>query len=210
MNRLHQYDCAAGVINNRRQLRRLICVVAVLWMLIATPALAVELRDVQFSSLPGNQVQIQLNLTGPIAQPEAFATDSPARIALDLPGVNSQLASKSVPIGLGPVHSLVAVEASNRTRVVLNLTDPMPYEVSTAGNQITIKVAGQARANSASASSPVANAAAAQSEAPAWTQPPRAQRAAANPGPAVRDINFRRGDTGEGGLSFGCRAQIRG
>lgn len=198
MNRLHQYDCAAGVINNRRQLRRLICVVAVLWMLIATPALAVELRDVQFSSLSGNQVQIQLNLTGPIAQPEAFATDSPARIALDLPGVNSQLASKSVPIGLGPVHSLVAVEASNRTRVVLNLTDPMPYEVSTAGNQITIKVAGQARANSASASSPVANAAAAQSEAPAWTQPPRAQRAAANPGPAVRDINFRRGDTGEG------------
>ncbi|SDX66735.1 type IV pilus assembly protein PilQ [Allochromatium warmingii] len=197
MNRLNQYDCAAGMINSWKQSRRLISAVMV-WMLIATPALAVELRDVQFSSLPGNQIQIQLNLTGPIAQPQAFATDSPARIALDLPGVNSQLASKSVPIGLGPVHSLVAVEASNRTRVVLNLTDPMPYEVSTAGNQITIKVAGQARANLASASSPVANAAAAQSEAPAWTQLPRAQRVAANPGPAVRDINFRRGDTGEG------------
>jgi type IV pilus assembly protein PilQ len=176
---------------------------SMLLMALAMPTLATDLQDVQFAALPGNQVQIQLNLSGQVAQPQTFATESPARIAMDLPGVNSRLASKSVPIGLGPVHSLVAVEASDRTRVVLNLTDPVPYEVSTSGNQITIKVATQGRvAPPAPVSSPaesqaVRTAATVQSPAPAWSQPPRS-RQGDGAGPSVRDIDFRRGATGEG------------
>ncbi|WP_236786287.1 type IV pilus secretin PilQ [Allochromatium tepidum] len=171
-----------------------------LLMALAMPTPAADLQDVQFSALPGNQVQIQLNLNGPVAQPQTFATESPARIAMDLPGVNSRLASKSVPIGLGPVHSLVAVEAGGRTRVVLNLTDPVPYDVSTSGNQITIKVAAQGRTASTPAPAPAAAQAvqtAARAEARAWSQPPRS-RQTAGAGPAVRDIDFRRGSTGEG------------
>ncbi|ADC63958.1 type IV pilus secretin PilQ [Allochromatium vinosum] len=178
--------------------------VSTLLLVLAVPVSAADLQDVQFSALPGNQVQVQLTLSGPIAQPQTFATESPARIAMDLPGVNSRLASKSVPIGLGPVHSLVAVEASDRTRVVLNLTDPVPYEVSTSGNQVTIKIAARGRA----APPPPAAAqtvrtgttvdqATARTDTPAWSQPPRS-RQSAGAGPAVRDIDFRRGSTGEG------------
>ncbi len=111
----------------------------------ALSASATDLQDVQFAALPGSQVEIQLNLSGPVPTPESFATESPARIAMDLPGVTSKLANKSVPIGVGAVHSLVAVEASDRTRVVLNLTDPVPYEVSSSGNRITIKVDTQGK-----------------------------------------------------------------
>ncbi|MTW22366.1 type IV pilus secretin PilQ [Allochromatium palmeri] len=169
---------------------------ALLLLVLAAPALATNLKDIQFASLPGNQVQIQLNLSGPVAQPQTFATESPARIAMDLPGVNSQLANKSIPIGLGPVHSLVAVEASDRTRVVLNLIDPAPYEVSTSGNQITIKIAAQGRTTRLPPPAP-AQATRTAANAPAWTQPARS-RQAAGAGPAVRDIDFRRGSTGEG------------
>jgi type IV pilus assembly protein PilQ len=37
-----------------------------------------------------------------------------------------------VPIGLGVAHSLNAVEASDRTRVVINLNDSVPYELRPA------------------------------------------------------------------------------
>ena len=175
--------------------------VSTLLLVLAVPVSAADLQDVQFSALPGNQVQVQLTLSGPIAQPQTFATESPARIAMDLPGVNSRLASKSVPIGLGPVHSLVAVEASDRTRVVLNLTDPVPYEVSTSGNQVTIKIAARGRAAPAAAQTVRTGAtvdqASARTDTPAWSQPPRS-RQSAGAGPAVRDIDFRRGSTGEG------------
>ncbi|QGU33661.1 type IV pilus secretin PilQ [Thermochromatium tepidum ATCC 43061] len=176
--------------------------VSMLLVTLAMPTLAADLRDVQFEALPDNQIQIRLNLTEPVGQPQTFATESPARIAMDLPGVDNRLASKSVPIGLGPVHSLIAVGASGRTRVVLNLTDPAPYEVSTSGNQITIKVGAQGRTVSTPTSAPAATQAvqtAARSEAPAWSQPPRA-RQTTGAGPAVRDIDFRRGASGEGRL----------
>ncbi|WP_166272260.1 type IV pilus secretin PilQ [Caldichromatium japonicum] len=168
---------------------------------LAAPIWAVDLQEVKFSSLPGQQIEIQLALSAPIPEPQTFATESPARIAMDLPGVTSRLASKSVPIGLGAVHSLVAVESGGRTRVVLNLTDPVPYQVSTQGNQVIIKVgeqrqpvpsapvAGQsARAQTPNAQNP---------ETPAWTQPARV-RQGPHAAPEVRDISFRRGPTGEG------------
>lgn len=169
---------------------------------LGSVARAVDLQDIQYSALPG-QLQIQLTMSAPVDQPQTFSTESPARIAIDLPGVTSKLAQKSMPIGVGSVHSLVAVEASDRTRVVLNLTDPTPYDVSTSGNRIIIRVSEQ---GSAAAAPPPVQPAAPASDVrartaaapePMWTKPARSVRAAAT-GPAVRDIDFRRGATGEG------------
>lgn len=180
-------------------------VVFAMLMILAAPIWAVDLQEVQFSSLPGQQVQIQLGLSAPIPEPQTFATESPARIAMDLPGVSSRLASKSVPIGLGAVHSLVAVESGGRTRVVLNLTDPVPYQVSTQGNQVIVKVGGQRQpvpaapvtGQPARAQTPSAQTA----ETPSWTQPARV-RQGPGAGPEVRDISFRRGPTGEGRVTI--------
>ncbi|MCK7575617.1 MAG: type IV pilus secretin PilQ [Chromatiales bacterium] len=206
MNSPRQSARTAGCERRHARGKKRSWLVSTLLLVLTAPVSATDLQDVQFSALPGNQVQIQLTLSSPVAQPQTFATESPARIAMDLPGVNSRLASKSVPIGLGPVHSLVAVEAGDRTRVVLNLTDPVPYEVSTAGNQVTIKVAARGRAAPPPATAATAQTvragaavdqASARAETPAWTQPPRS-RQGAGAGPAVRDIDFRRGSTGEG------------
>lgn len=165
-----------------------------------TPAGAADLQDVQFSALPGNRVEIQLTLSEAVPAPETFSTDSPARIALDFPGVSSKLDRKAIPIGVGAVHSLVAVEASDRTRVVLNLNDSVPYEVTTSGNRVAIKL--NTGDPTASAPAPMAQAA----TAPRGSVQPvaaRAQpRASGGSAPAVRDIDFRRGPGGEGRVTI--------
>jgi type IV pilus assembly protein PilQ len=148
---------------------------------------ATELKDVRFSALPGNQVRIDLILSGPVSEPKDFSTDSPARIALDFPGVKSGLESKSVPIGLGPVQSLVAVEASDRTRVVINLSDSVPYRLSSSGSQVSLSI-------NETGSAPPPPAAAPARPAPRRT----AARTGPASGPGVRDIDFRRGPDGEG------------
>jgi type IV pilus assembly protein PilQ len=170
---------------------------------------AVSLQNVEFAALPGNQVQVDLVLSGAVKPPEAFSTESPSRIALDFPGVTSGLDKKTVPVGVGVVHSVVAVEGGDRTRVVINLSESVPYEISTRGNRVTVAVNAQA-AQAPAAPEPQAAAPAPQEPqarppAPAQAQPHRtasaagpARRAPASSGAPLRDIDFRRGNTGEG------------
>lgn len=163
------------------------------------PVSAADLQDVQFAALPGGRVEVQLAFSEPVSLPESFATESPARIALDFPGVSSKLDRKAVPIGVGPAHSLVAVEASDRTRVVLNLTDSVPYEVTSSGNRVTIHLDSDGSYAGTPASGPQQGVVSASRPVPSVSRATRAQpRSSARSGPAVRDIDFRRGATGEG------------
>lgn len=52
------------------------------------------INNLEFSSLAGNQVQIQLETSGGLVEPKIFQTDNPSRIALDFAGVKSNLAKK--------------------------------------------------------------------------------------------------------------------
>jgi type IV pilus assembly protein PilQ len=75
-------------------------------------AKVVNLDAVKFNALPGNKVQVKLELSGPLSrEPLSFTIDDPARIALDLPDTRLNLPSKNQPIGVGTVRSLNAVEA---------------------------------------------------------------------------------------------------
>jgi type IV pilus assembly protein PilQ len=198
-----------------RRLIRYLSLVPLLTLILAGSALAVDLQNVEFAALPGNRVEIQLQFSGPVSAPESFATESPSRIALDFPGVASKLDRKAIPIGVGAVHSLVAVEASDRTRVVVNLNDSVPYEVSANGNRVAVRINTQEDAATAPPVQPSAAAAPAQAgDAPfqAGAPPPAVPRRAAatqsrtrhggGAGPAVRDIDFRRGTSGEGRVSI--------
>jgi type IV pilus assembly protein PilQ len=174
----------------------------ILALVQAAPTFPADLQNVEFAALPGNRVEIQLEFSGPVAAPESFATESPSRIALDFPGVSSKLDRKSIPIGVGAVHSLVAVEASDRTRVVVNLNDSSPYEVSTNGNRVSLRINAQ---DDMGAASPVVQAPPAGDRAAGAGAPLRATSGAAarehqgrGAGQAVRDIDFRRGAGGEG------------
>ena len=179
----------AGELNGRapRRAQRLPSF-ALFWLVLVlmqapTLVLAVALKDVEFATLPGNQVRIDLVLSGPVAAPRDFTTDSPARLVIDLPTVTSELPRKTVPIDVGPVQSITALDAEGRTRIVINLNALVPYQVQTAGERVTIAINPPPAAASGAATAPLA----------------AAGRAEATPTPpGLRAIDFQRGPGGEG------------
>jgi type IV pilus assembly protein PilQ len=156
----------------------LAAVLLVPWQVAAQQGATLD--DINFAQLPGNRVQVQLTLSQPMGdEPLSFAIDNPARIALDFPGVKLNLDRRTANIGVGMARSVTAVEASGRTRVVLNLIKLVPYEVATSGNRIAITLDSAGEAATVGLTS---------QDRPAG----RAARA------GIENVDFRRGEAGEG------------
>ena len=149
-----------------------------LGMQVATAAPGNTLQAVEFASLPGNKAQITLTMSQPAAKPLSFTIDNPARIALDFPNTTSGLESRTSNIGIGMAESMTVVEAKGRTRVVINLIDMVPYEAYADGNNVILTVQSGGRELS---------------EAEAI-----AERATGGGDSQVSNIDFRRGEGGEG------------
>ena len=153
---------------------------------IGLPAIAADLQDISYSALPGDRVQLVLSLSDSVEMPSSFTTDSPARISIDLPGVNNALATRSQMIGVGAAHSVTAIEAGGRTRVVINLIESVPFEMHLQANRVLIDLES-GRVDTAAAESRVA----------------RAQEGDPAAKDQIRDIDFRRGPEGEGRVLIG-------
>ncbi|MGD8206740.1 MAG: type IV pilus secretin PilQ [Thiohalocapsa sp.] len=175
--------CAGPVGPGRTGRARQLVVALALWLIAAGARSAGVLEEVEVAALPGNQVDIELVFSGAIPAPNDFATENPARIAVDFPGVSSGLDKRPVPIGLGAAQSLVAVEAGDRTRVVVNLNESVPYDISTRGNRVIIALSPERAA-----------------AVPRPASRSRSVRPAARGRPqgSLEDIDFRRGAEGEG------------
>lgn len=162
-------------------------VFAGLLFLVSQGAGATELEEIRAGSLSGDRVQVNLRFSDtPPADVRAFAIDSPPRIALDLPEVGNAVPQRETELNLGPLLRASTVEAGNRTRVVLSLTQPSEYQTRMEGNNLILTLGRGV------------------SEADA-----RTQQAVARPGDAsaarrsarpleITGIDFRRGRKGEG------------
>jgi len=158
----------------------------------AAPLSAQELRDVRATGLGSGQTQLSLQFSDVPPDPSIFAVDSPPRLALDLPGVSNRMAARTTELNVGPLESLTAVEAGERTRVVVNLRQSSDYRSRVEGNNLILTVGpGVARAE------PVAATPEPRAAAEAEPAPGRAGVRSARP-PEIMDIDFRRGDEGQG------------
>ncbi|QSA99136.1 type IV pilus secretin PilQ [Methylococcus sp. EFPC2] len=173
----------------------LLFALALLLPLTESIAAGTTLQSVDFSTLPGDGLQVQFTLSGPAKTPRVFHTDNPARVALDLPGVSNALDKKQIPVNAGGAQSIQAVEASGRTRVIVNLTEMMPYTTRTEGNDIFLILKKSqpgvyqepAPARTASSAYPAPGRQAAIADAVDY-------------GKRVENVDFRRGEHGEGRL----------
>ncbi|WP_090276522.1 type IV pilus secretin PilQ [Halopseudomonas litoralis] len=169
--------------------------------LLSPLALAADLQNIDVASLPGERVELKLSFDEPVAAaPKGYTIEQPARIAIDLPGVKNKLGERSRELGLGNARSLTVVEANDRTRLIINLTDLAPYTTRVDGNNLFIMVgADKAPGYAAAPAAPVAPAQAGNnwrgSDQPAVSSP-----AAVSRGPAIRSLDFQRGDQGEGNV----------
>jgi len=158
--------------------------VVLLWAFV-TDAIANQLQNISFSALPGDRVEIVLTTSEPVADPVSFTTDNPARIAIDLANTTSALEQKVTPVAIGMARSVTAIDAGDRTRVVINLLEQVRHEIRSEGNQLIVSVGAGGGAGSMSPTSTPAAVASASSAPSAG-------------GPALQNIDFRRGTQGEG------------
>jgi type IV pilus assembly protein PilQ len=146
-----------------------------------------RLEGIDVQSLPGQQVELRLRLSGTAPEPMTFTIDDPARISLDLPNTTLALDSRRQDANVGPLTTVLAAEANGRTRVVMNLSSMVPYQTRVEGNSVYVLIGqgpGQASAPSFAAQ-------------PSQPSAPRAA-AAATGDRSIRNIDFRRGTDGAG------------
>ncbi len=137
-------------------------------------------------SLQGGAEVIRIDLSEPLlAVPSGFAIKSPARIALDFPGVVNSTGKNSVEVNQGNLKSISIVQAGERSRVVLNLKSPTSYRTEIAGRTVFLTLDSSGGGASAPAVVPVG------SEVFASTVQP------------LKDIDFRRGADGAGRVVIG-------
>jgi type IV pilus assembly protein PilQ len=107
-------------------------------------------------SVQGGAEVIRIDLSEALtAVPTGFTIQSPARIALDFPGVSNSMGRSAVDLNLGNLRSANVVQAGERTRVVLNLKASTAYSTQIQGKSLLITLAPVAVAAPSAAAAPV-------------------------------------------------------
>lgn len=90
-------------------------------------------------SIQGGAEIVRIDLSQELkAVPTGFSIQSPARIALDFPGVANAMGRSTVDINQGNLKSVSVVQAGERTRVVLNLRQPVAYKAEIQGKSLLV------------------------------------------------------------------------
>ena len=107
------------------------------------------------ASVSGGSEVIRIDLAEALtAVPTGFSIQSPARIALDFPGISNAMGRSAVEMNLGNLRSANVVQAGERTRVVLNLKASTPYRAEIQGKSLLITLDPVAVAAPAGVASP--------------------------------------------------------
>ena len=143
-----------------------------------------SIESVSVAGQQGGATVIKVMLkSAPAAAPASFAVNSPPRIAFDFPNTTNGSGKNVQEVGEGDVRRINIVQAGNRSRLVLETARPLGYDARIEGNAILITLGGAATAG-ASAPAPA-------TQTFAQAQPGDGRH-------SLRDIDFRRGRTGEG------------
>ncbi|PTT43277.1 type IV pilus secretin PilQ [Acidovorax sp. HMWF018] len=124
---------------------------------------------------------LRIDFSEPIeSSPTGFATQSPARIALDFQGVGNSTGKSGHDINLGNLKSVNIVQAGGRSRIVLSLKTPSSYKTEVQGRSLFISLDSSVVTGSVS------------SQVSAFSE---SQNSNVLP---LKDIDFRRGADGAG------------
>jgi type IV pilus assembly protein PilQ len=106
------------------------------WSGVAAAAPAVENVT---GSLQGGREVVRIDFSEPLETlPTGFATQAPARIALDVPGATNAMGRGGVDISVGNVRSVNVIQSGERSRVVLNLKAPTSYQLQMDGKSLLV------------------------------------------------------------------------
>ena len=159
-------------------------VVVILATIASAQTFAANLVDIKFSALPGDVTQMELIFDGQPPVPGGYTIEKPARISLDLPGVNSQLKSKYHKIGFGNARTATVVNANERARVIVSLASLVPYAVESRDDRLIVLMGKTVDAQDVQPDQAIAS----------TGSSPSSKQAASS----VMNVDFRRGDQNDG------------
>jgi type IV pilus assembly protein PilQ len=143
-----------------------------------------QLSDNAIESISANQqgANVVVNIAmknAPGKLPLGFAITNPARIALDFGATSNATGKSAQEINLGEVRGVNVVQAGERTRLVMNLKRAASYSTAIDGKSVLVTVAGGGAA-------------------PVAAMPAQSASPAVATRQALRNLDFRRGQDGEG------------
>jgi len=160
--------------------------VALSGLLLYSAAWAEARIEAVTGTLQSGAEVIRVELSEPLAaDPTGFVIQSPARIALDFPGVTNASGKSLLDFNQGNLRSANIVEASGRSRIVLNLKAATTYRLQRQGKSLLILL------------DPATAVAAANAPAPAMTRVFENKSATSDVAP-IQGVDFRRGSDGSG------------
>ena len=108
-------------------------------ILSATAALGQNSLQGLSAAMQGGQEMVTLDLAQGLSElPTGFVLQSPARIALDLPGMLNQAGRSSFEFRLGRLKSASQVQSGERLRLVLNLQESTGYSLRLNGRSLVV------------------------------------------------------------------------
>lgn len=155
--------------------------------LLASLAFADEpnaIKSVEVRTETSSRQEVTVTLKGDIkTAPASFAVNTPPRIAFDFVNTTNDSGKSTVPVAGGNLKAVSIAEANGRTRLVLGLIKGSGYETKIDGNKLTITLDTLATATAAAVKN---------TSSQFSTAPVAAGKI------AIRDVDFRRGEAGEG------------
>ncbi len=150
----------------------------------AADAAANSITAIDVSAQTGDKMMLKFTLSDKASVPASFTVNNPPRIALDFPNTSNATGKNAIPVGgSSTLRSVNVVEASGRTRVVLNMDKVSTYETRVDGNTLFVSL-----------STPNGNAVTSSNVSTQFAAAPTAPAA----GSTIKNIDFRRGKNGEG------------
>ncbi len=141
-----------------------------------------SIESVNVSPLPGGKVVIRVGLKEALASaPAGFTVNNPPRLAFDFANTGNSLGRNVQNVSDSEVRRINIVQAGDRTRMVMELSRTLNYETQVEGKTLLITLQSGGGA------------------ATAGTSPTRfADAAPSTQKHSLRNVDFRRGNAGEG------------
>lgn len=153
-------------------------------LVFAQSALAAStLKDVSYDAQPGGKVELRMTFDTPPPAPKVFTTGNPPRIAVDFADTANGFSTRHVDVNKGATAGVSVVGAGGRTRVVVELYRESAYATHVEGNTLVMEVSNGPTGATTSSS---------------VVSDPTKVAPSASGGPAISNIDFRRGSNGEG------------
>lgn len=112
---------------------------SILGLCLAMPAFAQGVIESVQGSIQGGVEVVRIELSQPLDKvPTGFTVQSPARVAIDLPGFTNGIGRAAVDINQGNMRSVSVAQSSDRSRIVLNLKAATTYKAQIKGKSLLV------------------------------------------------------------------------